>query len=297
MIFLFWKLIFKHIRKIRVFFSVDFIPLFKGCQSVIIFLKMAKNLLLVENDPVSQERIKAVITKYCPDWEVYGPVTSAEELHNSLLNPSSFDLIVSCIQLSDKPCFGVFEQLQLKIPTIFLAESDEHAFRAFDFPCVDYLLKPFTDKRLVRAFEKFESFSSTAYSRSSRVDSSGKFFENKPFKGYKKRFLTKSGSRLSFVPVDNVAYFIAEEGITFLVESGSSQKFIVYHSLNELQSGLLDPDKFYRINRSMIINLDNLIEMKPYHNGRLILSLNAKTEEIIVVARERVNEFKSWINQ
>jgi DNA-binding LytR/AlgR family response regulator len=59
----------------------------------------------------------------------------------------------------------------------------------------------------------------------------------------------------------------------------------------------LDPDKFYRINRSMIINLDNLIEMKPYHNGRLILSLNAKTDEIIVVARERVNEFKSWINQ
>lgn len=258
---------------------------------------MAKNLLLVEHEPLSQARIREVINKYCPDWEVNGPVTSAEELQNSLLNPSIFDLIVCSIRLSDRLCFGAFEDLQIKIPIIFIADSDEHAFRAFDFPCVDYLLKPFSDERLVRAFEKYESFSSSAYSRRSRVDSSGKSFENRPFKGYKKRFLTKSGSRLSFVPVENVAYFIAEEGITFLVESGSSQKFIVYHSLNELQSELLDPDKFYRINRSMIINLDNLIEMKPYHNGRLILSLNAKTEEIIVVARERVNEFKSWINQ
>jgi DNA-binding LytR/AlgR family response regulator len=105
------------------------------------------------------------------------------------------------------------------------------------------------------------------------------------------------GSRLSFASVENVAFFYTEGGVTFLVESKSSQKYIVDHSLNDLESSLLDPQKFYRINRSIIINLDNLVEMKPYQNGRLVLSLNAKSEEAIVVARERVNEFKSWINQ
>jgi hypothetical protein len=47
----------------------------------------------------------------------------------------------------------------------------------------------------------------------------------------------------------------------------------------------------------MIINLESLIDIKPYYNGRLVLSMNSKSDEAIVVARERVNEFKNWINQ
>lgn len=72
---------------------------------------------------------------------------------------------------------------------------------------------------------------------------------------------------------------------------------LIDYSLNELESSLLDPMKFYRVNRSMIINLDSLVEIRPYHNGRLVLGMNSKSEEAIVVARERVNEFKNWINQ
>jgi DNA-binding LytR/AlgR family response regulator len=72
---------------------------------------------------------------------------------------------------------------------------------------------------------------------------------------------------------------------------------MIDHSLQELQDDLLDPQQFYRVNRSIIINLDGLMEIKPYLNGRLVLSLNARSEAAIVVARERVSEFKNWINQ
>ena len=109
--------------------------------------------------------------------------------------------------------------------------------------------------------------------------------------------MTKSGSRISFISVENIAFFYAESGVTFLVEAESSQKFIIDHSLNELESELLDPNKFYRINRSVIINLDFLTEMRPYVNGRLAVSLNTRLDDQLIVAREKVSEFKSWINQ
>jgi two-component system response regulator LytT len=85
--------------------------------------------------------------------------------------------------------------------------------------------------------------------------------------------------------------------MTFLVENDSAQRQLIDHTLNELESELLDPMKYYRVNRSMIINLESLAEIKPYFNGRLVLSMNSKSDNAIVVARERVNKFKNWINQ
>ena len=114
---------------------------------------------------------------------------------------------------------------------------------------------------------------------------------------YKKRFLVKIGNRFTFVPTEKVSFFYSENGVTYMVESNSSQKYIVENSLNELQDKLLDPSRFYRVNRSMIINLDDVSTIKPYVNGRLILSLNTKSDYEPIVARERVSEFKNWINQ
>jgi DNA-binding LytR/AlgR family response regulator len=150
---------------------------------------------------------------------------------------------------------------------------------------------------LVKAIEKFRQLSREG----SQVSISKEFVEEVlgkySQKQYKKRFLSRSGNRLCFIPADSVAYFYAEDGVTFLIESGTSHRHIVDHSLNELEKDLLDPDKFYRINRSVIINLDYLVEMRPYLNGRLAVSLNAKADDQLIVAREKVGDFKSWINQ
>jgi DNA-binding LytR/AlgR family response regulator len=128
-----------------------------------------------------------------------------------------------------------------------------------------------------------------------------RFVENYPkktiSKTYKKRFLTKVGNKIKFVVTDEISYFFSEDGLSYLVEKGSNQKSILDHGMNELESELLDPLKFYRINRSCIINSEDLTEMKPYLNSRLLLSLKSKTQHELVVAREKVSDFKKWINQ
>ncbi|MFT7426429.1 MAG: two-component system response regulator LytT [Algoriphagus sp.] len=88
-------------------------------------------------------------------------------------------------------------------------------------------------------------------------------------KSYKKRFLTKLGKRFSFVMVEHVSYFYSEGGMTFLVQNDSDRRQLISHTLNELESELLDPMTYYRVNRSMIINSESLAEIKPYLNSRV----------------------------
>ncbi|MDP2039921.1 MAG: LytTR family DNA-binding domain-containing protein [Algoriphagus sp.] len=258
---------------------------------------MTKHLLLVEDEPLAQARISTIIRKHRPDWVVADTVQSISELEQALKNQAIFDLILCDIHLADGLSFRAFQNKKIKIPIIFITAYDEYALQSFEHNCIDYVLKPIQEERLIKAFEKVESLSQSPVSEGFSSEFVDKFIQRYTQKTFKRRFLTKTGTKLSFTSVEEIAFFYAEGGVTFLVTSNSSQKFMIDHSLNELETELLDPNKFYRINRSFIINLDNLLEMKPYHNGRLVLSLNAKSEEVIVVARERVNEFKSWIDQ
>ncbi|MCU0402563.1 MAG: LytTR family DNA-binding domain-containing protein [Algoriphagus sp.] len=258
---------------------------------------MQKNLLLVEDEPLAQARIRSILQKNYPTWIFEEAIQTVKDLKIALNKQESYDLILCDIHLADGLSFSAFKDIEIKVPIIFITAFDQYALQSFEHNCIDYVLKPIQEERLIRAIEKFRTLSkqgtTTAITKEFVEEFLGKYVQ----KNYKKRFLTRSGNRLCFISSESVAYFYAEDGVTFLIESGSSQRFIVDHSLNDLEKDLLDPNKFYRINRSVIINLDYLIEMRPYVNGRLAVSLNAKSDDQLIVAREKVSEFKSWINQ
>ncbi|WP_289028449.1 LytTR family DNA-binding domain-containing protein [uncultured Algoriphagus sp.] len=255
-------------------------------------------ILLVEDEPLAQKRIKSIVSQNFSDWKIIDSVQSVREFRSKLENISNYDLILCDIHLADGLSFKAFAGMaDLKIPVIFITAYDEYALQSFDHNCLDYVLKPIDEQRLVKALQKAQKFNPNSKTPSLDQSFINNIVKHYTSKNYKKRFLTKLGNKFVFIPVENVAYFYAEEGLTYLVEIGSSVRYVIDHSLSELESDLLDPLKFYRINRSMIIHLDGLVEIKPYLNGRLALAMNAKSEDALVVARERVNEFKSWINQ
>jgi len=258
---------------------------------------MYKNLLLVEDEPLAQARIRSILQKNYPTWTFEEPIQTVKDLKSALIMQASYDLILCDIHLADGLSFNAFKDVEVKVPIIFITAFDQYALQSFEHNCIDYVLKPIQEERLIRAIEKFRTLSKEGTASSISNEFVEEFLGKYAQKHFKKRFLTRSGNRLCFIPADSAAYFFAEDGVTFLIESGSSQKHIVDHSLNELEKDLLDPNKFYRINRSVIINLDYLIEMRPYVNGRLAISLNAKSDDQLIVAREKVGEFKSWINQ
>ena len=254
-------------------------------------------ILLVEDEPLAQDRIKSILEHHFPSWTIHSAVQSIKELREELKSPDAFDIILCDIHLADGLSFKAFEGREIAHPVVFITAYDQYALQSFDHNCIDYVLKPIDENRMVLACQKAEKLcvSNSGLNLNSKlIDRLIRYYNSN---SYKKRFLVKIGNKFSFISSDKIAYFYSEEGITYVVEIGSSSRYMIDHSLQELQDDLLDPQQFYRVNRSIIINLDGLMEIKPYLNGRLVLSLNARSEAAIVVARERVSEFKNWINQ
>ncbi|RZS97027.1 LytR/AlgR family response regulator transcription factor [Cecembia calidifontis] len=254
-------------------------------------------VLIVEDEPLTFQRIVSVLSELRPGWNILSQIQTVKELIEKLDGDFSFDLILCDIHLADGLSFSALKGRNLDVPIIFITAYDQYALNSFEHYCLDYVLKPIDPQRLEKAITKVEKvWNKDGFDKISPgfIDQLLSKYQQK---NYKRRFLAKSGNKLHFVPVENIACFYVENGLTYIEEHLSGKKSIVDLSLQELENGLLDPLRFYRVNRSMIINIDHLVEMKPYVNGRLLLNISSLNQKKIIVARERVSEFKIWINQ
>lgn len=251
-------------------------------------------VLLAENDLTTLNKTKNFLEGNIPGITLIETAQTIRQINLKLDSQYNFDLILTEIQFPDGLFFEAFENRILKEPIIFTNRSEEFALKSFDFNCLDYILKPFEEERLIKAFSKFKKL---YCSQNEVLRNQDQKVTNAISKTFKKRFLTKVGNKIRFVTADDISYLFSEDGLSYLVEKGSNQKSILDHGMIELETELLDPSKFYRINRSVIINSEDLMEMKPYLNSRLILTLKSKSQQELVVARERVSDFKKWINQ
>jgi len=113
---------------------------------------------------------------------------------------------------------------------------------------------------------------------------------------FKRRFLVKIGDRLKTKPVEDIAYVFAEGKTVYIVSKTDRRKYIVEHTLDELEQHLLNPYDFFRINRKFIVHIDSIDEVRNYVNSRLKLTMNPMSETDMIVSRERVSDFKNWLN-
>ena len=113
---------------------------------------------------------------------------------------------------------------------------------------------------------------------------------------FKKRCAIKSGNRLSYKRVDEVAYFFADGKMTYLVTQKESRKYHISQTLEELQA-VLDPMNFFRISRKFIVNIDSINEVKGLISNRIEIRLNQTTEHELTVSRNRAQEFRRWLDQ
>jgi two-component system, LytTR family, response regulator LytT len=112
---------------------------------------------------------------------------------------------------------------------------------------------------------------------------------------YKKRFLLKHGQRLIVIETNDISYFYSEGRFVFLITK-NNQKYVTPYKLEELLA-LLNPSEFFRINRSWMISFSSVGQIHPYFGHRLKLHLKPATETEIIVSRERVNDFKAWLEE
>lgn len=248
-------------------------------------------IVIVEDEKYTADLIERYARQYDPDIQVLKIIPNVEESVKWFTKNSTVaDLILMDVQLTDGASFEIFEQVAIETPIIFITAYNEYAIQAFRVNSVDYLLKPFEFTDLERAFDKYLKMKSSIGKAESQ--NYNKLFADgvRPFKS---RFLIKVGEHYKFIKSLSISYFLFEEGAVIAQLFNGNQQ-LIDESLDELDR-LLDPAKFYRLNRKVIASIDAIDNIQSYFNRRLSVRLLPNNRQEIV-SRDRVPGFKEWMN-
>ncbi|MCV9385575.1 LytR/AlgR family response regulator transcription factor [Reichenbachiella ulvae] len=249
------------------------------------------NVLIVEDEGIAADRLERLVTALRPKVRILEQLDTVKSAVSWFQTNEMPDLLFFDIHLADGSSFEIFEQVNIHCPVIFTTAYDQYAIKAFEVNSVDYLLKPIEEQKLEKALSKFESLNQP----NAPIDVNElKSLIQGSQKKYKERFVVKVGEHLRSIPVDQVDCFYSEEGATYLLDA-KGQRVIVDYALDQL-SGLVDPGHFFRINRKFIIRMSAIQDIVSYSNSRLKIALPHLDNNELIVSRDRVGEFKSWLD-
>jgi len=254
------------------------------------------NVLIVEDESLARERLCELIHQYDSKINIVDQFDSIEETVHAIEHDLNVDLAFFDIQLSDGLSFEIFNKTKFDKPVIFTTAYDNYAVNAFKVNSVDYLLKPINFEELSKAIGKFNS-NRPRYEAGPVAHQNLEQLIKDLQKPFKKRFIVKFGDQLQFKAADEIAYLYAEGKTVYIVSNTNNRKYIIDHTLEELEHKLLNPDEFFRINRKFIININAIENIRNYSNSRLKVFVQPPPDLDMIVSREKVNEFKSWIDQ
>lgn len=250
-------------------------------------------VIIIEDETPAANRLTKLLHSINDDIEVVKRLDSVASAVSCFQTASNVDLIFMDIQLADGLSFDIFTQVQVKTPVIFTTAFDQYTLKAFKVNSIDYLLKPIDEHELNLAVEKYREL----YHKKNN-DFSEKFMklvQDINTTKYKERLLIKRGQQLSYIKTQEVAFCFADGKLCFAVDF-SNNKFLLESTLSQLEEQL-QPNKFYRINRHLLVNIDAVKKVHTWLGGRLKLELAPATTAETIVSRERVNGFKDWLGQ
>ena len=203
------------------------------------------------------------------------------------------DLIFLDIQLSDGLSFEIFDVIDVKSAIIFTTAYDEYALQAFKLNSIDYLLKPIDDEELEKAVKKYEAFKPGQEKLAVDFEDIKKLLTNPLEREYKKRFTTKVGQHLKIINADEVECFYSENKGTYAATT-DGRSYLLDTTLENLEPEL-SPENFFRVSRKFFVNVAHIKDIISYTNSRLQIKMNTFNEQEIIVSRERVKDFKLWL--
>ena len=249
------------------------------------------NIIIIEDEKPAARLLQRKVEKL--GLQVNQMLHSVEESIHWFQNNSHPDLIFLDIQLSDGLSFEIFETIDIKSAVIFTTAYDEYALRAFKLNSIDYLLKPIDEDDLSIAVTKFKNQFQKSGVAALDFEAIKKMLINPIDRVYKKRFTIKMGQQLKMIPIEEVECFYSENKGTYL-HTFDNRDYLLDGTLEQLEAEL-DPNDFYRISRKFIIPMKGIKEIQMYSNSRLKVILPTYKDDEVIVAREKVTDFKNWL--
>lgn len=238
---------------------------------------MKTRVLVVDDEPLARERVRALL-QGLPDVECIGEcadgVAAVAAIHKD-----APDIVLLDVQMPELDGFGVISALSGgKMPAvIFVTAYDRFALKAFEVHAVDYLLKPFDKERFVtainRAIDQVKRQQAGELSQRLTALLADVRPEQKP--KHLDRIAVKSSGRVVFVKVDEIDWVEAADNYVSLHVGAENH---LHRETMASIEGQLPPEKFMRISRSTIVNMDRIKELQPLFHGEYTVILRNGTK-------------------
>lgn len=246
------------------------------------------NVAIVEDEPFAAERLERLLDQVSINSKVISKLDSVSKaIEYFSQGCTDLDLVFMDVELADGVCFDIFKQVNPEVPIIFTTAYDHYAIKAFDVNSLHYLLKPVEVADIAKAINKYQT--------NRQIRGLDVLLGLKKSQQYKGHFLGKIGDKLIHKSIDQIAYFYSEDKNVSFVDLKKRRYFIDYN-LDELITSFLDPSLFYRVSRKYVVHLNRVSTLVKHPGQRLKVILDIDQEHEIIVSKERVSEFKFWIN-
>jgi two-component system, LytTR family, response regulator len=248
-------------------------------------------IVIIEDEPLVARDLQMLIGRLEPEAQILEVISSVESARKWFAHHPEPDLILSDIQLSDGISFEIFESVKTSCPIIFTTAYDDYAIRAFKVNSIDYLLKPIDSDELAKAIRKYKQLNDRPATDMQMRNLIREW--SKGSVGFKERFLVLHGN--SMVPVlENDVAFFHKDQLIFLFTLHNEKYICEMNALDDLES-LLNPQKFFRVNRQYIIHVQSVAKVRTTHKG-LAVVLKPPFNLEIDISREKATAFKKWLD-
>jgi two-component system, LytTR family, response regulator len=251
---------------------------------------MVMKAFLVDDESLALKRLQRMLA-VTGRVEIAGTSTDPEEAIAAILKTKP-DVLFLDIEMPGMTGFQMLSKLDPQPLIVFTTAYNQYALEAFGVNSVDYLLKPIEAPQLVRALDKLDRMRGGAEPRPEvreLLERIAALAAGGGQPAYPERIASRTGERVELIELARVTHFFARDKLTYAATA--AKNYVVDHTIQELEQKV-DPRKFVRIHRAILLNLDYVHELHTWFAGRMMVRLKDERHTELTVSRDRVRALK-----
>jgi two-component system LytT family response regulator len=241
--------------------------------------------LIIDDEQLARQLIRNYLKPHS-EIEIVGECENGFEGARNIaeLKP---DLVFLDIQMPKLNGFEMLELIDNPPEIIFITAHNDYAIRAFEMNAVDYLLKPYSQERLISAVQKAAEKIKSGAGKDKKIEQ----LIHQPLSEKMERIVVKTGTKIKVIPVDKINYFEAQDDYIMLyTDEGKHLK----QGTMKYYEDHLDTSKFIRVHRSYIVRIEQVVQLEPYSKDNYLLKL--KNGTALKVSRNGLKNLKDKLN-
>ncbi|SDQ25834.1 LytR/AlgR family response regulator transcription factor [Flagellimonas zhangzhouensis] len=257
---------------------------------------MPINIAIIEDEPAIARNLEFTLKNLEPEINVLQKLDSVKGSIDWLQNHmGDCQLLFMDIRLTDGLSIEIFKSISPSVPVIFITAYDHYALEAFRVNGLDYILKPFQSEDVEKALKKYKTTLGNKTVENDKIHELLNYIQNNTSKSYREAYLVHYQNKLIPLPVDKIQWFFTEQEIVY-AHTADGKKYTIESTLDKILAEI-SPKLFFRANRQFIVQRWAVRDIDFYFNGRLVVNVEPKPHEKIIVSKAKSPEFKKWLDE